>query len=655
MSRHVQLPKKGVPPLLKTINKNNPQFDMKKSVKEPENIDDPPIEDTASEDEHQHSPLHQFVDSSDDDVSFGNIQRTTFKPKTVSNATIATGNGRQSAAKKQGSAVMAGKISERRSARQIGAKKRTKDDVDDDDDDADGHDLFGSKRTKINSAELASKVGDHMSSERMSSSKRPAIQRGYGRKSQTSDPQAKFRIKRHISDSTSPEKKPKFKSRNFSPVNSSPVSNLKLSQPFNAEDGESSPLSEAPSSEERSDPPRALDNRNKKQKPTRRPKRKDKNKVKEFSPDPVSHKPQFKMPDSYNDYAPSAKLVNLDATMDDSPAEKPRQLDPGMALCPMCDDQVDEELLKEFSNGERMRLSRQAKFCRMHKQVSAKKTWEEKGYPMVDWANLEARIEGHHDLLESLIMGSGSHFGDLLKENIRTGQARTLLTTDEYLTPGYYGLRGMSVMTEAVVAMFSNLLRKRAPVDMRVSGRGYTGFVQSVLVPELAVKLIQEDLHLGEDQAREVMEESRAVGEILNDEKRQSQSQAHLQMHDESQDKGDEDAEERNTYSSDDDAPVELKIEQAADSVSDLSSPSSYSQRSASVKAQSQEAHDSDSDESLKSLGGRMTKRDQASVEKQDVTILPSRSSPRSRNLQDVAPVTLEVDDSDDASSLVSF
>ncbi|KAJ4394594.1 hypothetical protein N0V93_003813 [Gnomoniopsis smithogilvyi] len=632
MSGTVQLSRKVGSSLLSTFNKENPKVKMRSAVKEPDNVDDLPVttdddddDDDGMDEEDQLSTLQKpFVDSSDDDICSGDIQKTTFKRKINSNPPNAA-----DPAKKKDPAELPGSTSRRRSVRRIDPKKRTNDEIEDDAEDE--RDLLGPKKAKTTSENIAGEVGAHMSFESLVLGKTTA-QRGYGKKSQSSTPHAKLKTKSYTSDLTSPENKPKFKNK-YAAINLSPAATLKVSYPVRTEERESSGFAEEQSSEGESDPPRALKGRNQKQKPIRRPGKKNSKKAIEFSPEPVSQRPQFKLPDAYNDYAPSAELVDLDVPIDDEPVKTQRPLDPGMALCPMCDEQVDEKLLQEFSNGERMKLVRQVRFCRMHKRLSAQKTWEEKGYPVVDWASLQARIDGHHDFLESIIMGSRSHFGDLLKDNIRTGQARTLLTTRDYLTPGYYGLRGMSVMTETVTDTFSKLLRKRAPVDTRISGRGYTGFVQSVLVPELAVKLIQEDLRVGVDKAREVMIESRAVGEILNDEKRQSQSKTLVHMHMESQEEEGGDGKDAD---SDGIASVELEIEQAADGVSDLSSPPFYSQRPTS--ANSRRAGDSDSDESLESLGGRKTKQHQASMKRQDVTTLPSEASPSNKDIKVQAP-----------------
>lgn len=641
MSGTVQLSKRVRSSLLSTFRTDEFKTSMTSTVKEPENIEDLPV--SSSDDDQPSLSEQPFIDSSDDDVNFGNIQRTTFKRKSDSKPATAPSNtsGPSFAAKEKDSAGLAQHISQQRSTRSSKAKKRSKDDVEDGNEDK--HDLLMSKKTRISSDDLAGEVGDHMSSETLLLTK-PAASRRYGKNS-TSHPKLQMR---RYPDWNSPKKEVELKNK-YAAINSSPVSLRGSSQPLKTEGGEMSNLSEDSSSEGRSDPPRALQGRKRKRNPTQRAGKKGTRKAIEFSPEPMSQKPQLKMPDAYNNYAPSAALVDLDNHVDDESTDHERQLDPGMALCPICDEQVDQELLKQFSNGERMKLVRQVKFCRMHKKLSAQKTWEEKGYPVIDWTKLQERVEGHHDFLKSIIMGTGSHFGDILQENIRTGKARTLLTTKDYHTPGYYGLRGMSVMTETVTDTFSKLLRKRAPLDTRISGRGYTGFVQSVLVPELAVKLIQEDLSLGEDQARLVMKESRVVGEILNDERRRSQSQARIQVDEETQDEQDEFSD----CGSNDTASVNLEIELAADPASDLSNSPSYSQRPTSAKVP--QADDSESNESLASLGTRKTKQSKMPVRKEDVTTFSTRASPSKMNHKSPAPAQVEDDDSDDLSSLPSL
>ena len=78
--------------------------------------------------------------------------------------------------------------------------------------------------------------------------------------------------------------------------------------------------------------------------------------------------------------------------------------------------------------------------------------------------------------------------------------------------------------TDHIISSFSTQLHALATTDSSLAKSGVTGgvagFVQSVLVPELAVSLICEDLDLaGSDKAAVgVLAESAEVGELLNPE-----------------------------------------------------------------------------------------------------------------------------------------
>jgi hypothetical protein len=47
---------------------------------------------------------------------------------------------------------------------------------------------------------------------------------------------------------------------------------------------------------------------------------------------------------------------------------------------------------------------------------------------------------------------------------------------------------------------------------------GVSGFVQAVLVPEVAVALVKEDMSVDEKRAREILKESLELGDLLNEE-----------------------------------------------------------------------------------------------------------------------------------------
>ena len=65
---------------------------------------------------------------------------------------------------------------------------------------------------------------------------------------------------------------------------------------------------------------------------------------------------------------------------------------------------------------------------------------------------------------------------------------------------------------------FTSLLKKTAVKDRRISSRGPTAFVQSVLVPEVTVLLIMEDMQVETEKARDILENSAGVGELIHEE-----------------------------------------------------------------------------------------------------------------------------------------
>ncbi|PKS06342.1 hypothetical protein jhhlp_007090 [Lomentospora prolificans] len=183
--------------------------------------------------------------------------------------------------------------------------------------------------------------------------------------------------------------------------------------------------------------------------------------------------------------------------------------------CPYCKKPVSRELFESFSKGSRMSIRQQRTFCSEHKKAEARDLWKTRGYPDIDWDGLDSRIAEHYGFLEKILKGGRSHFGDVLARDVKDGKKRNLMKADFNCSPGYYGTRGFRTMQEAIFARFSKLLRKRAVEDSLVSSRGYSIYVQVVLVPELAVRLVMDDMDVEAEAARRILEESAAIGELL--------------------------------------------------------------------------------------------------------------------------------------------
>ncbi|KAJ0319695.1 hypothetical protein COL5a_010134 [Colletotrichum fioriniae] len=187
------------------------------------------------------------------------------------------------------------------------------------------------------------------------------------------------------------------------------------------------------------------------------------------------------------------------------------------ARCPMCNEIVDKTLLHDFSQGARLHIRKQIQFCRLHKKKSAEKAWGSRGYPKIDWEGLDTRIASHYSFLREIINGGSSHFGDLLLDKVKEGKNRTLLKAEDSLTPGYYGPRGLRAFSEHIIGHFSAVLRERAVDDRLISSRGYSSYVEAVLVPELAVLLISDDMMVEAEKARSILEESKWIGDLLHE------------------------------------------------------------------------------------------------------------------------------------------
>jgi hypothetical protein len=63
---------------------------------------------------------------------------------------------------------------------------------------------------------------------------------------------------------------------------------------------------------------------------------------------------------------------------------------------------------------------------------------------------------------------------------------------------------------------FSGKLRERIGSDKVIAARDVSGYVQMVLAPELATHLIMEDMDMSKEQARDIMDESADLGDILH-------------------------------------------------------------------------------------------------------------------------------------------
>ncbi|KAJ4150932.1 hypothetical protein LMH87_011659 [Akanthomyces muscarius] len=260
-------------------------------------------------------------------------------------------------------------------------------------------------------------------------------------------------------------------------------------------------------------------------------KKKTKKGKKKASP-PSSPPPAvFKLPQNFLDKSPGGqvpirgdvedlpKLSSDEDDDDDVPKLKiPEEYhEPPATKCPWCGEEVDKAFLDDFSKGKRLNVRMQTRFCQLHKQRTAAQTWKDLDYPDIDWDGIETRFAAHRDHLLAIVEGRGSHFRNIHARNIEEGRARSM-KREESFNPGYYGPRGFNAMCDYLVGEFSGALKRRAVDDRVIAGRGSAAFIQAVLVAELGVRLIKDDMKLSETKARQLMEDSKVLGELVQPE-----------------------------------------------------------------------------------------------------------------------------------------
>jgi RTC4-like domain len=83
--------------------------------------------------------------------------------------------------------------------------------------------------------------------------------------------------------------------------------------------------------------------------------------------------------------------------------------------------------------------------------------------------------------------------------------------------PGYYGPQGAELISQIVMEKFGEKIRKSDNLlpALKFCG-GVTGYVSTVLVPEVGVRLIMEDLGIEREEAKGVMKESVEYGAVAN-------------------------------------------------------------------------------------------------------------------------------------------
>jgi hypothetical protein len=194
--------------------------------------------------------------------------------------------------------------------------------------------------------------------------------------------------------------------------------------------------------------------------------------------------------------------------------------------CPLCHSKVDRVHLETFNFGRRLNIRDQQRFCQEHKHRDAEKLRQAKKYPRIDWSTLtNDRIPKHIAQLSFILKRRlPSYYRDRLDAAMEEAKA-SRKGLQRYLKEGivdvakhgYYGPKGARIMGHTITTHLASALKQELKRDKVARAAGVGGYVNAVLVPELAVRLVMDDMNLqDEQQAREVLSESSNIGILLN-------------------------------------------------------------------------------------------------------------------------------------------
>ncbi|KAK9325626.1 RTC4-like domain-containing protein [Lipomyces orientalis] len=233
-----------------------------------------------------------------------------------------------------------------------------------------------------------------------------------------------------------------------------------------------------------------------------------------------------------NDYLSSSpapsQLAEIDAIeMKHSTNEHERTLrnfDDKIQLrtCPMCGMEVSDGVRCRFKSVPDS-LRRSYAICISHRRESTLEDAKGKNYPTdLDEGKLAERAEKYTAILPDIINEiRPSIFQEKAKAGAVALGGRRMDALGQMedglaeLLPGYYGLKGNSVLLRVALRSSESAIRRASRRNRWITNVSITGYASAVLVPELAIRLIMEDQNVNEDTAEKIRQESIEYGRVV--------------------------------------------------------------------------------------------------------------------------------------------
>lgn len=209
----------------------------------------------------------------------------------------------------------------------------------------------------------------------------------------------------------------------------------------------------------------------------------------------------------------------LSQQLDDQPACKTKDCDKEsltniMSKCPICGHSVS---MMSKRQKKPMKVHQQMTFCKAHQTKDAQTQWTRCDYSRISWRTLGVRIRKHFDQIRDILNeDSPSFYRSALKTIVDKNERRKFGCMNN-ATIEYYEPRGERVLTKHIITEFEPELHRKAVTDRLLRITGVAEYVLIVLVPELTMILIMKELKVSAKIARDILNASAHLGEMLQE------------------------------------------------------------------------------------------------------------------------------------------
>ncbi|KAJ3048471.1 hypothetical protein HK097_010507 [Rhizophlyctis rosea] len=222
-------------------------------------------------------------------------------------------------------------------------------------------------------------------------------------------------------------------------------------------------------------------------------------------------------------------LNDHDSDSDSAPtSSQPDASTTSLSNCPHCSKPLPDPLPTHVATWYKKLKKEQPReweheFCKYHRvELEVIPEGVTKGWPYhIDWERVKERVKAMEGKLREVVDGRvGSAWrriwmGEYFRLGARRAQASTNRIGRVRVTGcGYYGTKGARMILEILSGLFLNQMHPYLTAQ-KSHPQPVLEYLQDVLVPECAARLVMEDLGITYEEARNVMKKSLEFGKVV--------------------------------------------------------------------------------------------------------------------------------------------